>query len=266
MRGSGVSDPAVTHDGQSAMRLEPEGKRDARVQSAPIALTIGKSYQLSGWIRTDRLTVRDLDRSPIATGAALGMASLPFDVESESVAGTRDWTRVELRFTATRAQDSIVLAVAYGGTFDGKAWFSGVTVEDAPGVGAVARAQRRHHLWSRLSLPGGRMDLSSRRRPALRARLSAWPPDGQRDSAIHGALRRRAGSQRQEQELESGAHHRHRAIHARFRPGNSGRNERHRRRRLRCRCTLGRPPHRSYRHRRGEHHCRTRRIEPGADA
>jgi hypothetical protein len=135
MRGSGVGDPSVTHDGQMAMRLESgNANRDARVQSAPIALTIGKSYQLSGWIRTDRLTVRDLDRSPISTGAALSMASLPFDVQAESQAGTRDWIRVQLRFTATRAQDSIVLAVAYGGTFDGKAWFSGVTVEDAPGA------------------------------------------------------------------------------------------------------------------------------------
>src|SRR5208282_5793520 len=75
-----------------------------------------------------------LDRSPIATGAALSMASLPFDLQSESLAGTRDWTRVHLRFTATRAQDSIVLTVAYGGTFDGKAWFSGVTVDNATAV------------------------------------------------------------------------------------------------------------------------------------
>jgi len=120
-----------------SMRLESgtapgsQSSRDARVQSAPIALTIGKSYELTGWIRTDKLTVRDLDRSPIATGAALSMASLPFDVQSESLGGTRDWTRVHLRFTATRAQDSIVLTVAYGGTFDGKAWFSGVSIDES---------------------------------------------------------------------------------------------------------------------------------------
>ena len=134
LRGTGVTDPAVTHEGQMSMRLESDANHDARVQSAPIPLTIGKSYELTGWICTDKLTVHDLDRSPIATGAALSMASLPFDVQSESLAGTRGWTRVHLRFTATRARDSIVLTVAYGGTFDGKAWFSGVTVEDAPGV------------------------------------------------------------------------------------------------------------------------------------
>ena len=117
------------------MRLDSgNSNTDARVQSAPIALTIGKSYELTGWIRTEQLTVRDLDRSPIATGAALSMASLPFDVQTESLAGTRDWTRVHLRFTATRAHDDIVLTVAYGGTFDGRAWFSGITVDEAQGA------------------------------------------------------------------------------------------------------------------------------------
>src|SRR5580700_5285770 len=126
LHGTGVTDAAVTHEGKMSMRLESGNTaHDARVQSAPIALTIGKNYELTGWIRTDQLAVRDLDRSPIATGAALSLASLPFDVQSESLAGTHDWTSVHLRFTATRAHDSIVLTVAYGGTFAGKAWFSG---------------------------------------------------------------------------------------------------------------------------------------------
>jgi hypothetical protein len=133
MRGTGVADTSVTHEGQMSMRLESQG-RDARIQSAPITLAIGKTYELTGWIRTDKLIVRDLGRSPIATGAALSMASLPFDVQTESLAGTRDWTQVHLRFTATRPQDSIVLTVAYGGTFAGKAWFSGVSVDEAQGA------------------------------------------------------------------------------------------------------------------------------------
>jgi hypothetical protein len=135
LRGSASADPAFTHTNQMSLRLESgPAAGDARVESAPIALTIGKDYELTGWIRTEKLAVRDLDRSPIATGAALSMASMPFDVQSESLAGTRDWTPVHLRFTATRAHDSIVLAVAYGGTFSGKAWFSGVSVEEATGA------------------------------------------------------------------------------------------------------------------------------------
>lgn len=135
--GLATPDAAVTHEGQISMRLESgPAARDARVESAPLTLTIGKSYELTGWIRTDKLAVRDLDRSPIATGASLGMESLPFDLHSESLAGTRDWMQVHLRFTATHAQDSIVLTVAYGGSFEGKAWFSGVSVEEAPGAAA----------------------------------------------------------------------------------------------------------------------------------
>ena len=179
-----------------SMRLEPgNAARDARVESAPFALTIGKSYELTGWIRTDKLAVRDLDRSPIATGAALSMASLPFDVQSESLAGTHDWTRVHLRFTATRAHDSIVLTVAYGGTFDWEGLVFRSHLRRSAGAGPLARCRRGDHLRARLSLSRGRMDLSPHRRPTLRARLPAWASDGQGNSAIHGTLRRRAGSQ-----------------------------------------------------------------------
>lgn len=143
LHGSAATDPAVAHDGQMSMRVEPgamaaDGARDARVQSAPISLTIGKLYDLSGWIRTANLAVYDLDRSPIATGASLTMASMPFDVHTESLAGSRDWTRVRLRFTATRAQDNIILTVADGGAFNGKAWFSGVALNEAPADAAPA--------------------------------------------------------------------------------------------------------------------------------
>lgn len=50
-----------------------------------------------GWVRTENLTVRDLTRSPIASGAGLTMAS------SASLAGTQPWTRLTLRFIASSA-------------------------------------------------------------------------------------------------------------------------------------------------------------------
>ena len=130
VRGTGVTDPAVTHQNSKSMRIEAGSGSDACVRSSNVALTIGKRYELSGWIRTDRLTVRDLDRSPIAIGAALSMASMPFDVHSESVGGTHDWTRVHLRFNATRAQDNILLTAGNGGAFDGRAWFAGVSIDE----------------------------------------------------------------------------------------------------------------------------------------
>ncbi|MBZ5583119.1 MAG: hypothetical protein LAQ30_13130, partial [Acidobacteriia bacterium] len=67
----------------------------------------------------------------IASGAALTMASMPFDVHSASAGGTRDWTRLTLRFIATRAQDAILITAGSGGALGGKAWFEGVGLDEA---------------------------------------------------------------------------------------------------------------------------------------
>src|ERR1035437_2539884 len=107
VHGAPAADSAIHHTAPKSLRVEPGGQYpDALVRSAPVSLTIGKRYELSAWVRTENVTVRDTDRSPIATGAALSMASMPFDVHSETIAGTRPWTRLSLRFTATRAQDA----------------------------------------------------------------------------------------------------------------------------------------------------------------
>ena len=132
VHGVATPDSAVHHTAPRSLRVEGEKRySDAIVRSAPVNLTIGKRYELSGWVRTENLSIRDTDRSPIATGAMMAMASMPFDVHSESLAGTRPWTRVSLKFTATRAQDQILLTVGNGGGFDGKAWFEGVSIDEA---------------------------------------------------------------------------------------------------------------------------------------
>jgi len=132
VRGSAVADSAVQHDAHKSLRLERDRTSpDACVRLAPVALSIGKRYELSGWVRTEDLEVRDLDRSPIAVGAALSMASMPFDVHTASLGGTQPWTRVTLRFVASRAQDQILLTVGNGGSFRGKAWFEGIRLEES---------------------------------------------------------------------------------------------------------------------------------------
>ena len=112
VRGSATLDSAVTHESHKSIRLERDSgsaSLDACVRLAPIALTLGKRYELSGWVRTEGLEVRDVDRSPIASGATLTMASMPFDVHSASLGGTQPWTRLTLRFVASRAEDQILL-------------------------------------------------------------------------------------------------------------------------------------------------------------
>ena len=131
VRGLATPDSAVTHENKRSLRMEPDKTSpDACVRSAEVSLTIGKRYELSGWVRTENLTVRDLDRSPIASGAALTMASMPFDVHSVSVGGTHEWTRLALPFVASREQDAILLTAGSGGAMGGKAWFEGVSIDE----------------------------------------------------------------------------------------------------------------------------------------
>jgi hypothetical protein len=133
VRGVANADSAVLHGSGKSLRVEAKGA-DAAVQLAPVTLAIGKRYELSGWVRSDNLEVSDIDRSPIAVGATLSMASMPWDVHSASVGGTQPWTRLSLKFIASKSQDQILLSVANGGAFQGKAWFADVSLDE---VGAA---------------------------------------------------------------------------------------------------------------------------------
>ena len=135
LRGTATADARVTRKSAMSIRVEPAGASDAFIRSSPVRLTIGRQYELSGWIRSEGLETQDTNRSPITVGAALQMASMPHDVHSESVGGTHDWTRVSFKFTATRAQDSIVLMAANGGLLRGKAWFEGIALDEASSAG-----------------------------------------------------------------------------------------------------------------------------------
>ncbi len=137
VRGSASLDSTVLREGKKSLRLERDGaSEDACVRLAPVALTIGSRYELSGWVRTEGVDVRDLDRTPIAIGASLTMASMPFDVHSASLGGTKPWTRVSFQFVASRSQDQVLLMVGNGGSFRGIAWFEGVHLEEIPSSGS----------------------------------------------------------------------------------------------------------------------------------
>ena len=127
IRGTATPDSRILHGKKTSLRIERDAaSQDACVRLPSVALTLGNRYELSGWVRTEALQVHDLDRSPIASGAALTMASMPFDVHSESIGGTQPWTHLTLRFIASRQRDEILLTVGSGGTFSGKAWFEGI--------------------------------------------------------------------------------------------------------------------------------------------
>jgi len=132
VRGSVATDDGVRHNNRPSLRAEAStGSPNASARSSAIRLTVGKTYEVSGWARTEDLSVKDLDRSPIASGAALRMESMPFDVHSASLGGTHDWTRLSLKFVATRPEDHILITAGDGGALGGKAWFEGVTIDEA---------------------------------------------------------------------------------------------------------------------------------------
>lgn len=136
LRGTATPDSTVLHANNKSLRVEAAKTGDGPVvRFAPIALTIGKRYELSGWVRTEDLEVKDLDRSPIAVGATLSMASMPWDVHSASVGGTQPWTRLSLKFVASRAQDEVMLSAGSGGSMRGRAWFEGVSLYEASSAG-----------------------------------------------------------------------------------------------------------------------------------
>jgi hypothetical protein len=136
LSGAATRDSKVLHDKRISLRLEAaDSGAGPVVRLAPIALTIGRRYELTGWVRTEDLAVKDLDRSPIAVGAALTMASMPWDVHSASLGGTQPWTRLSLEFVASRAQDAVVLTAGSGGSVRGKAWFEGVCLDEVSSAG-----------------------------------------------------------------------------------------------------------------------------------
>ncbi|WP_319588778.1 hypothetical protein [uncultured Desulfobulbus sp.] len=127
-----VSDSKVTRGGRSSTRIEPSSTfGQGTLRSARVKLSVGKHYEISGWLRTEGVTIEDANRTAVATGASLSMSSLPWDVHSESLAGNREWTRLSLRFRATRSEDAIEVRVGAGGGFHGKAWVEGVSLDEA---------------------------------------------------------------------------------------------------------------------------------------
>jgi len=130
LSGTAAIDSKIQHDGHAAVRLQPgEGGREGRVEFQSVTLVPGKRYVLTGWVRTANMSVDDSARSPIAIGASLSMSSMPFDVHSASVAGTRDWTPLTLPFTASSSKDAIVLTAGTGGTWRGTAWFADLKID-----------------------------------------------------------------------------------------------------------------------------------------
>ena len=72
-----------------------------------------------------------------------------------------------LRFTATRADDQVVLNVAGGGVFSGKAWFEGVSIEEVAQSGVLPQKATLRTFGPAYRYPRGGWLVRPHRRRAL---------------------------------------------------------------------------------------------------
>ena len=250
IRGMASPDSAVLHNADRSLRVEPAGAAsDASVRSSPLSLTIGKRYELSGWVRTEKppgprcRPLADRHRRGALHGLHAVRRALGFPRRHPAV----DAPLAEIR-RQPRAGPDPADAWPTAARFQGKAWFEGVSLDEVGAAGRVARPRSRPDVRPRLPLSGRRLDLSPHRRRAVRARLPARLPDGARDSRIPGTLRRRSRHQGRARWTQS-PHHGQCAFPARLRSRDPGGDARHRRWRLRRRRQVAGPPHRPGRHR-----------------
>ena len=193
VRGSAVADSAVLHAGHKSLRIEPAASApDAAVRFAPVSLTIGKRYELSGWVRTEDLhgaRPRPLARSPSAPRSP--WPPCPSTCIRPRSAAPQPWTRLTLRSSpaARRTRSCSPSATAARSAARPGSKASASTKSPQPDEWPVRDAVA--DLRPGLPLSVRRLDLPAHRGQALRARLPARPPDGARDSRIPRALRRR---------------------------------------------------------------------------
>lgn len=127
-------DPQVFHGGTASLRIANTRAATVTVVSEPVTLVVGRPYRLTAWMRTEGAYSDPLARYPTAVPACLDMESFPFTNHSPAVGATRDWTRIEMPFVATRSQDRVRLHLGWNGTAAGTAWFDDVTLQSIDDV------------------------------------------------------------------------------------------------------------------------------------
>jgi alpha-N-arabinofuranosidase len=113
---------SAARTGSKSVRITSQDGADA-AWSAIVAVTPFSRYRLSGWIKTENL------RPGTSRGALLNLHGLA-GLETRAVAGTTDWTRVELEFDS-EANDGLQVNCLFGGwgRASGTAWFDDIRLE-----------------------------------------------------------------------------------------------------------------------------------------
>ena len=228
------------------------------VRFAPIPLTIGKRYELSGWVRTEDLV-----------GAGPGpLADRRRRRAHHGLHAVRRALRLARRHPAVDPPLAEIRRQPRAGPDPAHRRQR----RRLPRQGVVRRRQPRRSLLRRTNGPRAKRSRRSVRptaipRPAGSTCTSKATPYER--GYQHGHLMAReipeylercAADLGSQGAVERIPHHRQRPLPARLRSRNPGRDARHRRRRVRRRRQVAGPPHRPDGHRGGQHHRRTGRI------
>lgn len=120
-------DSTVYHDGSKSLKIsssDPTGRWPVIQYGIPV--TAGKSYRLSGWIKTEDIT-RSVYYSIIFTS---GGKQIPGSyIDFGKMSGSNEWTYVEKTFTAVDGADGFQL-YNYFLNSTGTAWFDGLVLEE----------------------------------------------------------------------------------------------------------------------------------------
>jgi len=122
-------DTTVRHSGGGSLMISNAVPGSVTLSSEGVALQIGHLYRLSGWVKTKGAFSDPTSRYPTAVPACLTMLSFPFTNHSPAVGATRDWTRLEVLFIATKKVDRLRIHLGFNGTATGVAWFDDLSLE-----------------------------------------------------------------------------------------------------------------------------------------
>jgi hypothetical protein len=117
------------HSGNSSMELKNLEGSSITVASAPVNLTVGHLYKLSGWVKTKDVSSDPTARYPVALPATMSMISFPFTENGPASGSTRDWHYVEVQFLATKSKDRVQLHLGRNGWAKGVVWFDDLKLE-----------------------------------------------------------------------------------------------------------------------------------------
>jgi putative membrane-bound dehydrogenase-like protein len=188
-----------THSGRGELTMADTGRtgqRSARISSEQggdvswsirVPVRPRTDYQLSGWIRTEK--VAKLGR---AYGAMFNVHELqdPIRGGTKALSGDNDWTRVQLNFNSGQMQEVTINCLLGGwGRATGTAWYDDIELAVAPGsglpgeVGRVVRLVTTHYAQrgpvesivpTLAALKGASPTLAM---PVLDGLVSGWPSD-----------------------------------------------------------------------------------------